>query len=277
MNHLQAKTLLHNGVEMPWFGLGVYKAEEGSETENAVRVALNHGYRHIDTASLYGNEESVGRAIRESSIPQNEIFVTTKIWNADQGYDETLYAFEKSQRKLNMEPIDLYLIHWPVKEKYKETWRAMERLYEEGQIRAIGVSNFHIHHLEDIMSRSNIPPMVNQVELHPRLTQKELLAFCKTHHIQLEAWSPLMRGRILDNNLLQSIAQRHNKTVAQIILRWDLQNGIVTIPKSVKKERILSNADVFDFELNAEEMSQIDHLHTGERTGQDPDHFHFNF
>ncbi|SDX21391.1 Aldo/keto reductase [Marininema mesophilum] len=274
---LQATTRLHNGVKMPWFGLGVYKAEEGTETENAVRTALEHGYRHIDTASLYKNEESVGRSVRESGIPRREIFVTTKIWNTDQGYDKTLFAFEKSQKDLNLDSVDLYLIHWPVKEKYKETWRAMERLYDEGQLRAIGVSNFHVHHLEDLMSRCNIPPMVNQVELHPRLTQKELLRFCQGNHIQLEAWSPLMRGRILENESLSKIAQRHGKTVAQVILRWDLQNGIVTIPKSVRKERIISNADVFDFALTSEEIAMIDQLHTGERTGKDPDNFHFDF
>ncbi|MFC4076005.1 aldo/keto reductase [Salinithrix halophila] len=268
-------TILHNGVHMPWLGLGVYKVMEGEEVVQAVAAALRHGYRSIDTASLYQNEGGVGQGVRESGINRNEVFITTKVWNTDQGYDKTLRAFEESRRKLDCGPLDLYLIHWPVKGKYRETWRAMERLYEEGQTRAIGVSNFNIHHLKDLMQHSRIKPMVNQVEYHPRLTQKELHHFCRENHIQLEAWSPLMRGRLLDHEVLTRIARIHGKTPAQIILRWDLQHGIVTIPKSVREDRIKANADIFDFELSQEEMTQINDLNRGQRVGQDPDNFHF--
>lgn len=270
-------TVLHNGVRMPWLGLGVYKTQEGEEVEQAVKAAIEAGYRSIDTASLYHNERGVGKAIQACGIPREDLFITTKIWNSDQGYDSTLRAFEQSREKLGLEYLDLYLIHWPVKEKYKDTWRAMEKLYENGLVRAIGVSNFHVHHLEDLLTDARIVPMVNQVEFHPRLTQKDLLVFCKEKGIQLEAWSPLMRGRLLDETTLNDIARKHGKTPVQVILRWDLQHGVVTIPKSIHAERIVANADIFDFTLSKEEMERIDALNRNERSGQDPDHFHFDF
>ena len=264
---------LHNGVNMPLFGLGVYKAEEGEEVERAVKAAIVHGYRSIDTAAFYGNETGVGKAIRESGVPREEVFVTTKVWNDRQGYESTLKAFEESRRKLGFDVVDLYLIHWPVSGKYKDTWRALEKLYDDGKVRAIGVSNFQIHHLEDLMADAKVKPMVNQIELHPRLTQKPLLQFCRQHDIYVEAWSPLAKGRLLDDPTIGKLAEKHGKTPAQIILRWDLQQGIITIPKSVHEERIKENADVFDFELSEQDMAEIDALNRDERTGPDPDKF----
>lgn len=270
MKHITEGTILNNGVVMPWFGLGTYKAE-GEEVAKAVTSALELGYRSIDTAAVYGNEEEVGQSIASSGVTRDSLFVTTKVWNTDQGYDTTLRAFETSSKKLGLDVIDLYLIHWPGKDKYKDTWRALERLYEEGRVRAIGVSNFQIHHLEELLKDSGTVPAVNQVELHPRFIQKELHEFCNRHQIQIEAWAPLMKGRLQDNSLLQSIAQKHGKTVSQIILRWGLQNRIVIIPKSVTPSRIRENSEIFDFELSREELSAISGLDAGERIGTDPD------
>ncbi|MBG9787877.1 aldo/keto reductase [Brevibacillus laterosporus] len=277
--NLQATTTLHNGTKMPWFGIGVFKVEEGSELVSAVKSAIKHGYRSIDTAAIYGNETSVGQAIhegiQETNLPREDLFVTSKVWNADLGYEATLAAFETSLDKLGLEYLDLYLIHWPVKGKYKEAWRALEKLYKDGRVKAIGVSNFQIHHLEDLMEEAEIKPMINQVEFHPYLTQKELITFCRAHDIQMEAWSPLMQGQLLDNPVLQEIANKHSKTVAQVILRWDLQHGVITIPKSTKEHRIVENASVFDFELTKEEMDRIDALNQNHRVGPDPDNFDF--
>lgn len=279
MKHLQDKTTLHNGVQMPWFGIGVFKVEEGPELVNAVKTAITHGYRSIDTAAIYGNEEGVGQGIREgiqqADISREDVFVTSKVWNADLGYESTIAAYETSLNKLGLEYLDLYLIHWPVEGKYKEAWRALETLYKEGRVKAIGVSNFQIHHLEDLMKDAEIKPMVNQVEYHPRLTQKELQAFCQEHDIQLEAWSPLMQGQLLNHEVLQEIANNYNKSVAQVILRWDLQNGVITIPKSTQEHRIVENADVFNFELKEEDMKRIDDLNENYRVGPDPDNFDF--
>jgi methylglyoxal/glyoxal reductase len=275
VKNLQDTTTLSNGVKMPWFGLGVFKVEEGSEVVESVKAAIRNGYHSIDTAAIYQNEEGVGQAIRESGIAREELFVTSKVWNADLGYESTIAAYETSLKKLGLDYLDLYLIHWPVEGKYKEAWRALETLYKEGRVKAIGVSNFHVHHLEDIMKDAEIKPMVNQVEYHPRLAQKEIRAFCLEHGIQLEAWSPLMQGQLLDNEVLQGIAQKHNKSVAQVILRWDLQNGVVTIPKSIKEHRIIENSQVFDFELSAEDMETIDSLNQDQRVGPDPDNFDF--
>ncbi|MGY6590811.1 aldo/keto reductase [Bacillus velezensis] len=277
--HLQAKATLHNGVEMPWFGIGVFKVEEGAELVNAVKTALVHGYRSVDTAAIYGNEEGVGEGIRqglqEAGLKREDIFVTSKVWNADLGYEETLKAFDTSLEKLGLDYLDLYLIHWPVEGKYIDAWRALETLYRDGRIKAIGVSNFQIHHLKHLMKETEIKPMINQVEYHPRLTQKELLAFCTEQGIQLEAWSPLMQGQLLDHTVLQEIAEKYGKSAAQVILRWDLQNGVITIPKSTKKHRIEENANVFDFELSADDMKQIDDLNENLRVGPDPDNFDF--
>ncbi|MCH1624462.1 aldo/keto reductase [Fredinandcohnia quinoae] len=279
VKHLQDTTTLHNGVNMPWLGLGVFKVEEGPELVNAVKTAITHGYRSVDTAAIYGNEEGVGKGIqeglKETGLSREELFVTSKVWNADLGYESTIAAYETSLKKLGLEYLDLYLIHWPVEGKYKEAWRALETLYKEGRVKAIGVSNFQIHHLEDLMKDAEIKPMVNQVERHPRLTQKELQAFCQDNGIQLEAWSPLMQGQLLDNDVLQGIADKHSKSVAQIILRWDLQHGVVTIPKSTKEHRIVENANLFDFELTKEEMDIIDGLNQHLRVGPDPDNFDF--
>ncbi|KPC74675.1 glyoxal reductase [Thermoactinomyces vulgaris] len=275
MKHLSDATVLHNGVKMPWFGLGVWKAKEGEEVENAVKSAIAAGYRSIDTAAVYQNEAGVGAAIKAAGVPREELFITTKVWNADQGYESTLQAFEESRTKLGLEYVDLYLIHWPVKGKYKETWKALERLYKDGKVRAIGVSNFQVHHLEDLMADCEVKPMVNQVEFHPYLVQTELRAFCKQAGIQLEAWSPLMQGEVFRVPLLQELAEKYGKTPAQIVLRWDLQHGVVTIPKSVNPDRIKANADVFDFELSAEDMARIDALDKHHRFGPDPDNFDF--
>jgi diketogulonate reductase-like aldo/keto reductase len=275
IKHISDQTVLNNGVKMPWFGLGVWRVEEGIEVITSVKSAIAAGYRSIDTAAAYRNEEGVGQAIRESGVPREELFITTKLWNKDQGYESTLKAFDDSMEKLGLDYLDLYLIHWPVKGKYRETWRAFNKLYEGGKIKAIGVSNFQIHHLNDILADSDVVPAVNQVEYHPRLTQKPLLDFCKKQGIQLEAWSPLMQGMLLDQPELMKIAEKHHKSVAQIILRWDLQNGVVTIPKSVKEHRIIENADVFDFELTAEDMASIDQLNQDQRVGPDPDNFNF--
>lgn len=272
---LTSCTTLHNGVKMPWFGLGVFLVKEGDEVINTVKSALDAGYRSIDTAAGYNNEEGVGRAIAESGVPRDEIFVTSKLANDDQGYDAALKAFDTSMKKLGLETLDLYLIHWPCPSKglYKETWKAFEKLYSDGRIRAIGVSNFTEKHLDDLMSDCEVRPMVNQVELHPRLVQKSLHEYCRKHNIQIEAWSPLMKAQILDDPVLKEIAAKHKKTPAQVVLQWDLQKEIVTIPKSIKPKRIRENADVFDFTLSDEEIARIDSLDRGERTGPDPDTF----
>ncbi|MGA4720906.1 aldo/keto reductase [Fictibacillus nanhaiensis] len=265
------RAVLHNGVQMPWIGLGVYKAEDGDEVIQSIKWALDAGYRSIDTASLYDNETGVGQAIAESNVPREEIFITTKVWNTDQGYERTLAAFDASLERLGLDYVDLYLIHWPVPGKYNETWKALEKIYNEGRTKAIGVSNFKEHHLEDLMREAEIKPMVNQVEYHPRLSQEKLLAFCKEQGIQLEAWRPLLKGEIFEEPTLVELADKYNKSVAQIILRWDLQNGVVTIPKSVTQHRIEENIELFDFELSNEDMTRISVLNQDKRNGADPD------
>jgi diketogulonate reductase-like aldo/keto reductase len=275
MKHVQDTTTLYNGVKMPWLGFGVFKVKDGDEVVDAVKTAIKAGYRSIDTAKVYNNESGVAQGIRESGIAREDLFITTKVWNSDQGYESTLAAFEESMQRLELEYLDLYLIHWPVKGKYKDTWRALEKLHKEGRIRAIGVSNFQIHHLEDLMIDATVKPAVNQVELHPLLTQKELRDYCSKHEIQIEAWSPLGQGNLMEYPLLQDIAAKYGKSPAQVILRWDLQNGIVTIPKSVTPERIHANTELYDFELTAEEIEQINGLNENKRFGSDPDNFNF--
>lgn len=279
MENLQSTTTLRNGVKMPWLGLGVFKVEEGQELVNAVKTAITHGYRSIDTAAIYGNEVGVGQGVRqamaETGVARENLFITSKVWNSELGYEKTIAAYEESLTKLGVDYLDLYLIHWPVAGKYKEAWRALETLYKEGRVKAIGVSNFQIHHLEDLMKDAEINPMVNQVEYHPRLTQKELQAYCQQHEIQLEAWSPLMQGGLLDNTELKELAGNYGISIAQVILRWDLQNGVITIPKSTKEHRIAENATVFDFELTTEDMARIDSLNENHRVGPDPDNFDF--
>ncbi len=268
-------TQLNNGLNMPWLGFGVFRVREGQEVEHAVRDALRLGYRSIDTAAAYGNERGVGKAIRESGIPRADIFLTTKVWNDDQRAKRTPAAFQESLERLDTEYVDLYLIHWPVKGCYQETWRAMEKIYQSGRAKAIGVSNFLIHHLEDVLRDSQIVPSVNQVEFHPLLVQPELLRFCKSQKIQVEAWSPLMQGRIVTQRSVQELAEKYDKTPAQIVLRWDLQHEVITIPKSIHPNRIAENAQIFDFELSQADMNVLDALDVGKRVGPDPDNFHF--
>ncbi|MGM0846304.1 MAG: aldo/keto reductase [Bacillota bacterium] len=273
--NLQSTFKLHNGVEIPYLGLGVYQMEEHEEAVSAIKTAINLGYKSIDTASLYNNEESVGQAVKESGSGREDLFITSKVWNTDQGYDATLRAFEDSLKKLDMNYLDLYLIHWPVAEKYKDTWKALERLYDEGTVKAIGVSNFKEHHLEDLMTGSNEKPTINQVELHPRLSQQTLREYCHANGIAVEAWSPIARGKLLKEPTLTHLARKYSKTPAQIILRWHLQNEVIIIPKTVHESRMKENSDIFDFSLTLEDMTQINSLNMNERFGADPDNFDF--
>jgi diketogulonate reductase-like aldo/keto reductase len=275
ISNIKDCTLLNNGLKMPWLGFGVFKLSDGQEVERAVRYALEIGYRSIDTAAVYKNERGVGKAIRESGIPREDVFLTTKVWNEDQRKKRTLAAFEESLKRLEVEYVDLYLVHWPVKGCYQETWQVMEEIYQSGRAKAIGVSNFQIHHLEDILRNSHTVPSVNQVEFHPFLVQPELLRFCQSHQIQVEAWSPLMQGRIVTEQAIQKLAEKYQKTPAQITLRWDLQHKVVTIPKSTHSNRIAENARIFDFELSQADMNVLDALDEEKRIGPDPNNFNF--
>lgn len=245
---------------MPWLGLGVFRLKEDGEVEKAVKTALQSGYRSIDTAAAYHNEAGVARGIKESGIARKEIFITTKVKNDQQGYKSAMDAFYQSLEYLQTDYIDLYLIHWPQGKKSLQTWRAMEELYAKGLIRAIGVSNFKVHHLEYLMTAGKVVPAVNQVEFHPKHAQPELLEFCKKHNIQLEAWSPLIAGEAFKIPLLKKLASKYGKSPAQIVLRWDLQKGVVTIPKSGNPERIAANAQIFDFELEKADMDKLNAL-----------------
>jgi len=275
--NLQSTKKLTNGVEMPYLGLGVYKMTDRDETLQAIETALDLGYRAIDTAALYYNEEEVGEAIRHSSVRREDIFVTTKVWNSDQGYDNTLRAFETSLKKLDMDYVDLYLTHWPVEGKYVDTYRAIERLYDEKLIRVPGVSNHHEHHLKEIMASCNVAPMVNQIEAHPYLSQEPLRTFCNQQQIAVTAWSPLGRGNVLKDETIIRIADEYNVSPAQIILRWHLQNDVIIIPKSVTASRIKENSELYHFELTNETMQQLNTLNRNERFGKDPDNFNFDF
>lgn len=263
---------LNNGLKMPSIGLGVLFAKNDGEVQRAVVSALKSGYRKIDTASAYQNEQGVGSAIQESGIPREEIFLATKVWNTEQGYDKTLLAFEHSLKQLKTDYVDLYLIHWPVKSKYKDTYRAMEQLYSSGRVKAIGVCNFNIEQLEDLMVHSNIVPAINQVEMHPHLSQSELLKFANTHKIQLEAWRPIMMGEVMDIPKLVEIGEAHKKSPVQITLRWLIQRGVAVIPKSVTPQRIVHNFEIFDFELTNEEMAVIEGLNKNRHLGEDLSH-----
>ncbi|MBC2175360.1 aldo/keto reductase [Listeria booriae] len=261
----------HNGQEIPLVGLGVWKMRDEKEAIEAIQVAIESGYRAIDTAKVYENEEYVGQAIREAGIAREALTITSKLWNADHGYDETLRAFDTTLKKLQLDYLDLYLIHWPVL-AYKDSWRAMERLYNEGLIKSIGVSNFHQHHLENLFTTANEKPVIDQIEIHPLLSQKPLKAYLESQDIVHEAWSPLAQGgELLTNQTLQRIADKYNITIPQVILRWHLNNGSVIIPKSVTPERIRANIDLFDFDLAASDMADIDALNKDERKGSDPD------
>lgn len=275
----QLTVKLHNGVSMPQLGLGVWKAKDGEETSQAVEAAIATGYRSIDTASLYGNEGGVGQGIKQSGVAREDLFVTSKLWNSDQGYDKTLAAFDASMERLELDYLDLYLIHWPAPKLglAAESWRALEKLYADGRVKAIGVCNFQPEHLKELAVTAKIVPMINQIELNPYFQQQETRDYCTEHGIQVESWSPIGGSggggndiRLLDQPVLASIGATHHKSPAQVVIRWHLQNGLVVIPKSVHAERIEQNFDVFDFMLGEEEMHQINALETGERSGPDP-------
>ena len=263
---------LTDGTTIPQLGLGVYKVAD-DEAERVVRIALDEGYRHVDTATLYGNEAGVGRAIRASGLDRDDVYLTTKVWNTAHGYDETLRAFDESLARLGTHHVDLYLIHWPApaRDRYVETYRALETIRAEGRARSIGVSNFSIAHLERLLGETDVVPVVDQVEAHPWLPQRELRAFGDAHGIVTEAWSPLARGRILDDSVLLGIAERHGVSTAQVVIRWHLQQGMVVIPKSATASRIRSNLDVFGFELDDADLAAIARLESGRRTGSHPD------
>lgn len=273
---LKATVPLNHGGPMPWLGLGVFQMPDDASTEKAVRAALDLGYRSIDTASIYRNERGVGQALRASGLRREEIFVTTKVWNDDMRRDRVEAAFDESLARLGLDYVDLYLLHWPIAGRMVSSWRVLEKLQRAGRIRAIGVSNYMIPHLEELLAAAEIAPAVNQIEYHPYLQSRPLVAFCRARGIVVEAWSPLMQaGPLLADPALTAIARRHGRTVAQVVLRWDLQQGVVTIPKSVRPERIAENAGVFDFRLSQSEMSAIDALDRNQRNGSDP--FHFSF
>jgi methylglyoxal/glyoxal reductase len=270
---------LNNDINMPEVGYGVFRVENGPGLEKAVQTAIKIGYRSIDTAAIYENEASVGKGIRMAIeaglVTREELFVTSKVWNNDLSYDETIAAYEESLEKMGLDYLDLYLIHWPGKNKYMESWKALEALYKEGRVKSIGVSNFQVHHLERLLEEAEVTPVINQIEFHPKLIQSEVRAFCQQHNIQVEAWSPLMNAELLNNETVKGIAEAHNKSAAQVILRWDLQHEVITIPKSMTESRIKENIQLYNFELTEEQMKQLDVLNENHRSGPDPDEFDF--
>lgn len=280
MTGLHDYALLNDGNKMPRVGLGVYLTQEGLEVQNSVRWALETGYRLVDTAKIYGNEAGVGRAVRESGIPREQVFVTTKLWNADHGYKSTLQACEKSLKALGMDYIDLYLIHWPGLNKKDRlaTWEAMLELKAKQKVRSVGVSNFKPYHIEELIAAHGVVPAVDQVELHPFQAQQELRQYAEEKGIVVTAWGPIFHGHILKAPaVISQIGQKYGKTAAQTVLRWHLQSGIAVIPKSVKKHRIAENADIFDFALSDEDMAAIDGLNRGRGYGADPDVMTYGF
>lgn len=263
---------LRNGIEIPYLGLGVFLVKDPAECENAVKAAIKNGYRSIDTATRYENESFVGNALKAVDVPREELFITTKVWVSNFGYEETKQALHRSLEEMQLDYLDLYLIHWAAP-NYAETWRAMEDLYEEGLVKAIGVCNFQIHHLEKLKETARITPMLNQIETHPLFHQKELREYMEQHGIAHEAWAPMAQGRenLFENPTLQTIGEKYGKTTAQVMLRWHLQRDTIIIPKSIHEHRIIENANLFDFALTDEDMQAIDQLDTGSRIFGDPD------
>lgn len=267
---IDSRIELNNGTSIPRLGLGMYQTPDGSAAGHAVLYALEVGYRHIDTAMMYGNEDSVGRAVRESGLPREEVFVTTKLWNDDHGYDEAIAAFHQSLETLGLDYIDLYLIHWPVEGKRGDSWRALEDVYEKGLCRAIGVSNYMTRHLDELLTSCRVRPSVNQVEFSPFLYLRDLLERCRQEKIMLEAYSPLTKGQKLGDERLGAVAAELGRSPAQVLIRWALQHDLVVIPKSARPEHILANADVFNFTLPTEQMERLDNLNEDLRTSWDP-------
>ncbi len=272
---IESTTALHGTVDIPLLGYGVFKVRDGSAVEDAVAAALEAGYRHIDTAAIYRNEAGVGRAVAASEVDRSDLFITTKLWNSDQGYQSTLDAFDDSVTALGLGYVDLYLVHWPKPETMEPTWRAMEEIQASGKARAIGVSNFLPKHLDQLAATATVLPSINQVEFHPHLQSPELMAYCDDHDIVIEAWSPLKHGEIVNDTELAAIAEVHGVAVAQVVLRWMLQRGIVAIPKSVTPSRMAQNADLYGFELAPDQVAAIDAMDRAERVGPDPDNFDF--
>jgi diketogulonate reductase-like aldo/keto reductase len=274
---------LNNEVEVPEIGFGTWQIADGDAVVNAVKSAINVGYRHIDAAAVYNNEKGVGIGIKESGIERKELFVTSKLWNTQRGYESTLNAFDKTLKDLHLDYLDLYLIHWPATAHHfdnwqqinSDTWRAMEKLYKDGKVRAIGVSNFMVHHLEPLLANAKIKPAVNQIEFHPGYMQEECVKFCKKNNILVEGWSPLGRGIVLGHELLKEIAGKYNKSVAQLCIRWALQHGVLPLPKSSTVSRIKENFEVFDFEIAASDMDLINKMGSAGESGLYPDKVDF--
>jgi len=266
---------INNNIQIPALGFGTFRLKGKTEVETAIISALETGYTSIDTAAIYGNEKEIGDAIKVSTFDRKKLFITTKVWNSEQGYQKTKLAFEESLEKLQSDYIDLYLIHWAVKDKYIETWAAMEEILQKGYAKSIGVCNFQIHHLKDLISKSKIKPSINQIELHPYLSQLEIREFCNQNNILVESWSPIFKGNIGEDKLIQELAKKYSKTPVQITLRWHLDNGLIAIPKSSKPERIKENFDIFDFKFEKSDLEKINELNQNKRIGPDPDNFNF--
>ncbi len=266
---------LNNGIRMPWVGFGTWRLHDGEDAYRAVRHAIAAGYRSFDTAMIYGNEKSLGRAIKDSGISRDQFFITTKLWNDDIRKKNALKAIDLSLEKLQLDFVDLYLVHWPIEGRFVDVWSDMEEIYRSGKAKAIGVSNYMIVHLEELLPAAKITPAINQVEYHPRLQQSDLYDFCKVHNIQLEAWSPLMKGETLSNPTILKIAKKHHKTTAQVLIRWDFQKEVITIPKSGNQKHIVENIGVFDFELDPNDMADIAAMDQNTRVGEDPYHVYF--
>jgi diketogulonate reductase-like aldo/keto reductase len=275
MNSINSKVTLNNGYEIPQLGLGLFRTGSGKEMEQAVLAAYENGYRLFDTASVYQNEDSFGEVVKYNGLKREELFITSKVWNSDQGYESTLKAFDKSIKKLKTDYLDIYLIHWAVEGMFIETWRALEKLYKEGLIKAIGVCNFFEHHFKELQGNSEIKPVLNQIEYHPHLQQPKLKHFCDEREIFIEAWGPIKRGAVNEIPLMQKLSEKYSKSPVQITLRWELQKNIITIPKSAKPDRIKHNADIFDFEISLEDVQAINKLDRNDRFGPDPDNFEF--